>query len=222
MRLTTEEWAQIRAELSDGDGLGLYDVVDAIVADRDAALEKRFVERITARIRPADHEDDGVEYWDAGPWDLRRDATSATRPVTYELAGRECTEEDLRRLATAAWSAIGEPPAATLAEHVDLVLARVAAAVGELEELSKDLTWEIGEVLVPRDVVAHLVRTFQHPLRPESPTAPAMPPRAPACRVCGCTEFNACPPTCSWREPDLCSTCDDAAAALASGGGPAV
>ncbi|MEA4895782.1 MAG: hypothetical protein VB064_11040 [Oscillospiraceae bacterium] len=29
----------------------------------------------------------------------------------------------------------------------------------------------------------------------------------PVCRVCGCTEDNACPGGCCWVEPDLCSTC---------------
>lgn len=29
----------------------------------------------------------------------------------------------------------------------------------------------------------------------------------PACRVCGCTENNACFPSCHWVEDDLCSTC---------------
>lgn len=28
-----------------------------------------------------------------------------------------------------------------------------------------------------------------------------------ACRVCGCTENNACPGGCSWVGPDLCSSC---------------
>lgn len=27
------------------------------------------------------------------------------------------------------------------------------------------------------------------------------------CRLCGCWEGNACPPTCSWAEYDLCSQC---------------
>lgn len=27
------------------------------------------------------------------------------------------------------------------------------------------------------------------------------------CRVCGCTDDNACPGGCSWVEPDLCSKC---------------
>lgn len=27
------------------------------------------------------------------------------------------------------------------------------------------------------------------------------------CRVCGCSENDACPPTCAWVEPDLCSSC---------------
>lgn len=27
------------------------------------------------------------------------------------------------------------------------------------------------------------------------------------CRVCGCTENNACEGGCSWVEPDLCSAC---------------
>jgi len=27
------------------------------------------------------------------------------------------------------------------------------------------------------------------------------------CRVCGCSEFNACPGGCSWVDKDLCSAC---------------
>ncbi len=27
------------------------------------------------------------------------------------------------------------------------------------------------------------------------------------CRICGCWDLEACPPTCSWVEPDLCSAC---------------
>ena len=27
------------------------------------------------------------------------------------------------------------------------------------------------------------------------------------CKVCGCTDLNACPGGCSWVEPDLCSKC---------------
>lgn len=27
------------------------------------------------------------------------------------------------------------------------------------------------------------------------------------CRICGCWELHACPPTCSWVEADLCSAC---------------
>lgn len=27
------------------------------------------------------------------------------------------------------------------------------------------------------------------------------------CRVCGCTDFNACPGGCFWVAPDLCSVC---------------
>ncbi|MEL7656176.1 MAG: hypothetical protein AAGU75_09745 [Bacillota bacterium] len=29
----------------------------------------------------------------------------------------------------------------------------------------------------------------------------------PVCRICGCTEDNACSGGCYWAEPDLCSTC---------------
>jgi hypothetical protein len=29
----------------------------------------------------------------------------------------------------------------------------------------------------------------------------------PICRVCGCTEDNACDEGCCWVEPDLCSAC---------------
>lgn len=31
----------------------------------------------------------------------------------------------------------------------------------------------------------------------------------PVCRVCGCTEYNACESGCCWVEPDLCSACVD-------------
>lgn len=30
------------------------------------------------------------------------------------------------------------------------------------------------------------------------------------CRVCGCTEREPCNPPCSWKESDLCSSCDEA------------
>lgn len=33
------------------------------------------------------------------------------------------------------------------------------------------------------------------------------------CRVCGCTDNQACPEGCWWVEPDLCSSCAPAAAA---------
>lgn len=29
----------------------------------------------------------------------------------------------------------------------------------------------------------------------------------PVCRICGCTQENACPGGCYWVEPDLCSGC---------------
>lgn len=32
-------------------------------------------------------------------------------------------------------------------------------------------------------------------------------PPEPACRVCDCTEYEACFPGCWWVEPDLCSAC---------------
>jgi len=34
------------------------------------------------------------------------------------------------------------------------------------------------------------------------------------CRVCGCTEMDACPVGCSWVEEDLCSVCAQAVAGL--------
>jgi len=33
----------------------------------------------------------------------------------------------------------------------------------------------------------------------------------PVCRICGCTDYNACPGCCSWVEQDLCSFCAEAA-----------
>ena len=37
------------------------------------------------------------------------------------------------------------------------------------------------------------------------------------CRVCGCTEVDACPEGCGWEpgEEDLCTTCAEAALAIA-------
>lgn len=29
----------------------------------------------------------------------------------------------------------------------------------------------------------------------------------PVCRRCGCSQLDACFPSCSWAEPDLCSAC---------------
>lgn len=36
------------------------------------------------------------------------------------------------------------------------------------------------------------------------------------CRVCGCTEVNACFPACGWDEDNLCSSCAGAADELAN------
>lgn len=34
------------------------------------------------------------------------------------------------------------------------------------------------------------------------------PPAAPRqCRICGCTDEEACPGGCSWSQPEICSTC---------------
>jgi hypothetical protein len=35
------------------------------------------------------------------------------------------------------------------------------------------------------------------------------------CRVCGCTEIDACENGCSWSKQDLCSTCASGAGAIA-------
>ncbi|ENE2730594.1 TPA: helix-turn-helix domain-containing protein [Stenotrophomonas maltophilia] len=37
------------------------------------------------------------------------------------------------------------------------------------------------------------------------------------CRVCSCTDMQACPGGCSWAGPDLCSSCATAAGAGAEG-----
>jgi len=36
------------------------------------------------------------------------------------------------------------------------------------------------------------------------------------CKVCGCTEVHPCDPPCGWSqiEPDLCTSCEDAADTL--------
>lgn len=30
------------------------------------------------------------------------------------------------------------------------------------------------------------------------------------CRMCGCSELEACAPTCAWAQPDLCDSCESA------------
>lgn len=35
-------------------------------------------------------------------------------------------------------------------------------------------------------------------------------PKPAKCRICGCTDMQACPGGCSWVEPDLCSACEEA------------
>lgn len=37
------------------------------------------------------------------------------------------------------------------------------------------------------------------------------------CRVCGCTDDEACPEGCYWIAPDLCSACDGTPGAAAKG-----
>jgi hypothetical protein len=32
--------------------------------------------------------------------------------------------------------------------------------------------------------------------------------RPPVCRMCGCTDLQACPEGCWWVGPNLCSSCD--------------
>lgn len=34
------------------------------------------------------------------------------------------------------------------------------------------------------------------------------PTKPPTCKTCGCTDNQACWPTCWWIEPDLCSSCN--------------
>lgn len=46
--------------------------------------------------------------------------------------------------------------------------------------------------------------------RKEKPSTPKQ-----RCRVCKCTWEEPCNPPCSWTFPDLCSTCADAAEAIA-------
>lgn len=38
------------------------------------------------------------------------------------------------------------------------------------------------------------------------------------CRVCGCTEVDACADGCGWADTDLCTTCDRAAQAIVAWG----
>lgn len=57
-----------------------------------------------------------------------------------------------------------------------------------------------------------LQEAFVNAVARESLEAPDGSPRLPSmlggvCRECGCTEMDACPPGCSWAEPDLCSAC---------------
>lgn len=44
------------------------------------------------------------------------------------------------------------------------------------------------------------------------PVSPVPPDdQVPTCRICGCTENNACMGGCYWVQPDLCSSCEEVA-----------
>ncbi len=62
------------------------------------------------------------------------------------------------------------------------------------------------ETLKPGDVFTLAGRNLINPDPRARPGA--------VCRVCGCTDDNACNPPCAWFDPTLCTTCALAAEAL--------
>lgn len=88
--------------------------------------------------------------------------------------------------------------AATLGQA--LVDAAVAAHEAGLDGDSETELYVLAEVLIPASIGAVIVA---HPVLMNSDAIWV----EPFCRVCGCTDTNACPDGCYWVEPDLCSSC---------------
>jgi hypothetical protein len=87
------------------------------------------------------------------------------------------------------------------AQHVAEILVNIAknavadwrGSEGEIEPLVA------VTVLVPMSVAAVLRDD------PRATAVGVLPEQF--CRMCGCTNDNACEPPCHWVEPDLCSSC---------------
>ncbi len=75
------------------------------------------------------------------------------------------------------------------------------------ELLRADRRWERGEQTAWR-LLSEAI-PVDADLYPDGPDLAAIGIRA--CRMCGCTDDNACfPAGCIWVEPDLCSACEPA------------
>ena len=116
----------------------------------------------------------------------------------------------------AAWAALDEETRKAVGA---LVLEWVVAYAGE------DATGPADEESWPRHrMFAHgapvlldmLISAASEALAPSCPALtddkrefPVPSLLGPVCRVCGCTEYDACPGGCGWAEPDLCTSCQD-------------
>lgn len=69
-------------------------------------------------------------------------------------------------------------------------------------ELARRYPHDVGLLI---DIVDELVLALQTPATRRS------------CRVCGCTDYAACSPPCSWIEADLCSACRDLTTVVPTG-----
>jgi hypothetical protein len=92
----------------------------------------------------------------------------------------------------------------TFANADPLLLALRGILLALLEEMDEDEHPDVLRGCLEEDIADAVADAWQEYRRRHNHDG--------KCRVCGCTHDKACEPPCWWEEPDLCSTCAQAAA----------
>ncbi len=76
------------------------------------------------------------------------------------------------------------------------------------EETPLNRAGAAADELLIRELQSTFVEHIERSAIENADGEPLLPSRlGPVCRRCGCSELDACQPSCSWAEPDLCSAC---------------